>query len=415
MGRSSPSTLVVITQVFPPDPAAVGAYLEDASYELVKRGWTLRVLAADRGYDDPSVRFPKTTHGEGIVVRRLPASSAGKGSLTQRLTGMIGFLLQAGLRALWQPDLAGILVSTSPPLAPGIATAVAWIRRVPVVFWAMDLNPQQAVAAGLLPPRAWSVRALGAAQRWVLRRAALTITLDSAMDRNLGREAPTSVRAVVPLWPRNDYLAHSKGFASTQAVGGDAGERLTLLYSGNHSAVHPLETVLLAAEVLRDDPRFRFIFAGGGRQKAAIQDYVVTRQLQNVILWPYQSPEAHAELSRSAHLHLVSFGDAMIGCVHPSKFYAALGVGKPVLLVGSARSPLAATLAEQDCGWRVDHGDVDAMVARLRHLLTIAGQQELKDKAAASARARDTFFDSDALRRCWADHVDQALCGGRRA
>jgi len=105
----------------------------------------------------------------------------------------------------------------------------------------------------------------------------------------------------------------------------------------------------------------------------------------------------------------------MIGCVHPSKFYTALGVGKPVLLVGSARSPLASTLAEQDCGWRVDHGDVDAVVARLRHLLTIAGRQELKDKAAASARTRDTLFEPDALRRCWADHVDQVLRGGRSA
>ncbi|HRE79570.1 MAG TPA: glycosyltransferase, partial [Opitutaceae bacterium] len=247
MVRPSPPTLVVITQVFPPDPAAVGAYLEDASRELVKRGWRLRIFTADRGYDNPSIRFPRVTQGEGFEVRRLSASSAGKSSLRLRLTGMVGFLLQAGLRTLWQPDLAGIVVSTSPPLAPGIATVVAWIRRVPVIFWAMDLNPQQAVAAGLLSPRSWSVRALGAVQRWVLRRAALTITLDSAMEQNLGREAPTSVRAVVPLWPRSDDLGRDYRSVLTEAGGDDANDHLTLLYSGNHSPVHPLETVLLAA------------------------------------------------------------------------------------------------------------------------------------------------------------------------
>ncbi|HRE79571.1 MAG TPA: hypothetical protein PLN52_00920, partial [Opitutaceae bacterium] len=167
--------------------------------------------------------------------------------------------------------------------------------------------------------------------------------------------------------------------------------------------------------VLREDPRFRFIFAGGGRQKTAVEEFVVRKRLQNVSVLPYQSPEVHADLSRSVHLHLVSFGDAMIGSVHPSKFYTAIGAGKPLLLLGSGQSPLASILAEVGCGWRIDHGDVEAMVARLRHLVTVEGQRELRDKEAASVRACVTRFATSDLRESWASQGDQALREGRRA
>lgn len=38
------------------------------------------------------------------------------------------------------------------------------------------------------------------------------------------------------------------------------------MYAGNHSPCHPLDTVVAAAERLRDDPRFIFCFVGGGSE-----------------------------------------------------------------------------------------------------------------------------------------------------
>ena len=51
-------SLLVISQVFIPDPAAAGQYLADVAEEMVRRGWEVKVLA-NRGYDDPQIRFPK--------------------------------------------------------------------------------------------------------------------------------------------------------------------------------------------------------------------------------------------------------------------------------------------------------------------------------------------------------------------
>ena len=51
-------TLLVISQVYPPDPAAVGQHLADAAEAMVRRGWRVVVYTAGRGYDDPSIRYP---------------------------------------------------------------------------------------------------------------------------------------------------------------------------------------------------------------------------------------------------------------------------------------------------------------------------------------------------------------------
>lgn len=56
--RGSPSSatpfrmrLLIVSQVYVPDPAAVGQHMASAAEALVERGHEVRVLTADRGYD----------------------------------------------------------------------------------------------------------------------------------------------------------------------------------------------------------------------------------------------------------------------------------------------------------------------------------------------------------------------------
>ena len=54
-------TILLLTQVYVPDPASVGQHMHDATSELVRRGWGVNVLAANRGYDDPSRKYERAT------------------------------------------------------------------------------------------------------------------------------------------------------------------------------------------------------------------------------------------------------------------------------------------------------------------------------------------------------------------
>src|SRR6266536_2706940 len=111
-------TLLIITQVYVPDPAAVGQQISDAAAAMVRRGWRVVVLTSARGYEDPRTKYKKRQMLEGVEVIRLPLSSFGKSSIPVRLIAQSLFLLEAMLRALVIRDLRGILISTSPPAAP---------------------------------------------------------------------------------------------------------------------------------------------------------------------------------------------------------------------------------------------------------------------------------------------------------
>ena len=107
--------LLIITQVYPPDPAAVGQHIADAAEELTRRGHEVVVSTSARGYDDPSVRYPARETRGGVEIRRLPLSSFGKRSIAVRLLAQGIFLVQATILGLCSPGLAGVVVSTSPP------------------------------------------------------------------------------------------------------------------------------------------------------------------------------------------------------------------------------------------------------------------------------------------------------------
>src|SRR5829696_4631435 len=153
-------TILFLTQVYPPDPAAVGQQLADVAADLAARGRSVTVLTADRGYDDPNIRYPRQETRDGVRVVRLPWSSFGKRSMVVRLAGGLSFILQATLRALLTRGLSRVVVTTVPVMSPLAGAALALMRRAGVVYWIMDLNPDQLVALDVITRGSLLVRAL---------------------------------------------------------------------------------------------------------------------------------------------------------------------------------------------------------------------------------------------------------------
>src|SRR6185503_19569796 len=116
-------TLLVLSQVFVPDPASVGQHMADVAFEMARRGHHVLVYTSARGYDNPSVTYPKHEMIQGVEIRRIDFGWFGKKSILLRALGTALFLLRAIFIVLFTPDLGGIFFSTSPPLI-GIAAVI---------------------------------------------------------------------------------------------------------------------------------------------------------------------------------------------------------------------------------------------------------------------------------------------------
>ena len=358
-------TFVFLSQVYVPDPAAVGQHLADAAEELVRRGHRVIVYTASRGYDDPSEKYPRRENVRGVDVRRVPLSSFGKRSIAIRLLGGALFVAQAILRSALLRRVDAVVVSTSPPLASIGALAIGAMHRAPVKYWVMDVNPDQMVALGLAHRGDVSVRAFEWLNRLILRRAADVIVLDRFMATRINQKLDVSQKlTILPPWPAEDPESTVDQADNPFRRKHELNGKIVVMYSGNHGPSNPLGTILEAAVRVVDERRLVLLFVGGGVGKREVEDTVSA----NIRSLPYQ-PQSELRYSLSAaDVHLVTVGDAIPGIVHPSKVYGAMAVGRPILLVGPEENHVADILAEHAIGWHVRHGDVDGAERVLREI-----------------------------------------------
>ncbi len=359
-------TVLLVSQTFVPDPASVGQHMADVAFELARRGHRVRVYASGRGYENPRQVYPRRETLHGVDVRRFPLASFGKRSILLRVLGTAVFHVQAFVSALLTPRLAGIVFSTSPPLVGLPLCIAAWVRRVPVAYWAMDLNPDQLIALGKLKADSRRARLLEAVNRFILRRSALVVALDRFMaDRLTARGVPTAKVRVLPPWSPEDHIGAEPAGPNPFRVAHGLGGTFVVMYSGNHSPSNPLTTLLDAAVRLRDDAGLRFAFVGGGHGKRQVERYVRDHELTRVLSLPYQPLADLRHSLTAADVHVVALGDGMVGIIHPCKIYGAMSAGRPVLFLGPRPSHVSDLLDAHHLGFQVSHGDVDGMVAAI--------------------------------------------------
>lgn len=384
-------TLLIISQVYVPDPAAVGQQIADVAAEMASRGWDVVVYTSARGYDDPHRRYRPREVINGVDVRRLPLSSFGKSSIAIRLIAGALFLAQAVLRAMFVPRLRLILVSTSPPFAGIGGTVLSWLRATPLVWWVMDLNPDQMVATGRFSSSALPVRVFERMNVLTMSRARDVIVLDEYMKKRILQKGPYERKVhVVPPWPHDAILSAPAASSISFRQRYGLGDSFVVMYSGNHAIQHPLDTLLNATSRLADRRDLMFVFVGAGAGKQEV-DRRVKEGTRNILSLPFQPLKELGESLAAADVHVVTMGDDMVGIVHPCKVYGAMAVGRPILFFGPAQSHIGDIMANHDFGVRVQHGDVDGAVAAIVKLAGLPSDTRAAIGKTAMAIAQGSF------------------------
>jgi colanic acid biosynthesis glycosyl transferase WcaI len=371
-----PKAVLIVSQTFVPDPASVGQHVADVAIELARRGQTsgkfnVRVYASARGFENPKIIYPKRETLHNVDIRRIPFASFGKKSMLLRILGTAAFMIQAFFAVLFTPRIAGIFFSTSPPLIGLPMTIVAFLRRVPAVYWAMDLNPDQLIALGKLQPTQFTAKLLEAVNRFILNRSVLIIALDRFMLQRLtARGIPASKILVLPPWPHETHIQSEPEAPAENPfrTKHNLTNKFVIMYSGNHSPSNPLTTLLDAVVQLKDDPDLRFLFVGGGSGKKQVEQYIADHNLTNAISLPYQPLDQLKYSLSAADVHIVSLGPEMVGIVHPCKIYGAMAVARPVLFLGPRPSHIADVLDKHNIGIQISHGDLPAAIAAIHRL-----------------------------------------------
>ncbi len=341
-------------------------HLTDLAVELTARGHDVTVVTGDRGYDDPAVRFPRRECWRGMTIVRVRSLSFGKSSKWRRALGFASFLVSCSARLLTLQRFDVVLALTSPPLISFLATLFVKLKGGRFCFWVMDLNPDEAIAAGWLRPDSSLARLFQWMLRYSLKHADRIIALDRFMQERLLAKGATKERvAVIPPWSHDDTVAFSAPGREAFRQRHGLTDKFVVMYSGNHSPCHPLDTLIAAALELNQREKIVFCFVGGGSEHAKVREFASRHELANVKCLPYQPLEELSSSLSAADLHVVVMGDAFVGIVHPCKIYNIMSVGAPALYIGPDPSHVTDLKNTNYPFSFTRHGDTSGVVAHI--------------------------------------------------
>ena len=380
-------TFLLLNQTFHPDVMATGMYLSELAVRLVERGHQVTVVTSRLAYDQPATAFLKQETWRGVRVFRVGSTGFGKGAKWPRVADFASFMLACCWRLARLPRHDAVVALTTPPLISFVGAWLARRWRALFFYWVMDFNPDEAIAAGWLRPGSLVTRLLERMSRFSLRRAKKIIALDRFMrDRIVAKGIAPERIAVISPWSHDAEVrfdpAGRQQFRQAHRLEG----KFVVMYSGNHSPIHPLTTLLGAAQQLAAYRDIAFCFIGGGSEWRKIKDQSERSALPSpgrrppatvlrppapvvsglsLLCLPYQPLDRLASSLSAADLHVVVMGNNFVGLVHPCKIYNILRVGAPVLYIGPQPSHLSELLepiaSAHPCAL-VGHGDVQGVV-----------------------------------------------------
>lgn len=360
---------------------ATGQQLTGLALGLREQGHGVTVITSDRGYDDPAVKFPRREQWNGIDIIRIPSLALGKKSRWRRALNFLSFLFFCSLRLLLLPGFDRVIALTSPPLISFIGAVFVRLKGGKFYFWVMDLNPDEAIAAGWLQQNSVTARLLERFLSYSLKQAERVIVLDRFMKQRIEAKGVAPVRiAVLSPWALDDAVSFDGSGREAFRVRHRVSDRFVVMYSGNHSPCHPLDTLLEAALRLVHRSDIKFFFVGGGSEQAKVAAYAKRNELRNICCLPYQSVEDLSGSLSAADLHAVVMGDPFVGIVHPCKVYNILGIGAPLLYIGPSESSVVDAVTREgtvSAVYQARHGEDEKVAEHIVRAATL--------KAAASS------------------------------
>jgi len=332
--------ILYLSQYFPPEAGATQTRAYEMSRALVQAGHQVTMLAEFPNH--PSGIIPPAYRGkryervmmEGIDVLRVWVRASPEKNFRSRMLFYVSYMFSAILAGLFlarQPY--DLILATSPPLFAGAAGLVlSYLRRMPLVFEVRDVWPAAAVALGELRSPA-AIRLATRLEEACYRRAARIIVVTRGMHEELTQRGVEPGKLVLIPNGANTELFHYDP-AARQALREELGleKRCVAMYAGIFGIAQGLETVLQAAQALRDDPDIYFILVGDGPQRASLIRLAEEMQLDNLLILPEQSRESIPAYLSAADVALIPLRKIpLFQMAVPSKLFDAWACERPVI------------------------------------------------------------------------------------
>lgn len=386
--------VLFLSHYFPPEVNAPASRTFENARRWVGAGHRVTVLTCVPNHPEGIVypgyrnRFFQWEEREGVRVLRVKTWLGANKGFLPRILNYLSYLFSATIFCLPlpRPDL---VISTSPQFFCGLAGyPVSRLKRCRWLLEIRDLWPESIVAVEAIP-RGRLIRLLERVETFMYRKADHIVSVTHSFLKHFQtRGVPPERMSVVTNGADLEAFTPRARDRELEETHGLAG-KFVVSYIGTHGLAHSLETVLKAAELLRDEPKVVFLLVGDGAERRKLLAEKERLRLDNVLMLPQQPKSMVPRLLALSDACLILLRKSeLFKTVIPSKMFEAMAMERPLIfgVEGESRE----IFAEAGCGVAIEPENHRELAAAARQL---AG-----DPAASAALGKR---GGEFVRRCY--------------
>lgn len=390
--------ILLISQYFPPVTGAAAKRTSKMARFLSEAGHQVTVLTGFPSYPtgilDKKYKgklWYKEKDGDINIIRTWELPVSVTSSKIKRLINMVSFAKSAAFAAHFLNGFDVVLVS-SPSFLSGQAGLIASRnKKTKFIFDIRDLWPDSAVELGLIKKNGFLARQATKLEKQYYKRANKILTATPGIKQHLIAENIDENKIEVLLNSVDNNLF--KPGKSDPKKFGFNDDDFICGYTGNHSQIYNLETVLKSAQITRENTKIKYLLVGEGEEKEKLEEMAKKMNLTNIKFWPQKPLEELPEIINLFSIGLVPIADIKVSQESfPSKTCEYMACGCPV--VTSVGGDLAKIIKEYQAGNTYAPGDAQALAQNIIEFYH--NQNKLKEMGTnARALALEMFSDKN--------------------
>lgn len=375
--------LLYFVQYFPPEKASGLSLVMDMLEGFAQHGWEVDVYVPTptRGVsNDVRREYAKkrieSRFGGKLTIHRMHLYREGTGMLQRTIRYCI-FSLQCLLRGLFVPADA-IFTGGGPPTQGIVAGLIHKWTKKRVIYNPQDLFPDSLIISGAVTESSKIVRIGRVMERFSYDNADVIITITEDMADNIRSKTKNPEKVhVIRNWVDTDIV---------QPIAREENElfdelslprsKFYVTYAGNIGKMQGIETIIFAAEQLKEMLDIQFVLFGNGSEEGNIRRLIEEKQLTNVQLFPLQPIERVSEVYSLGDVSIISCKPGTGSAGMPSKTWTIMATGTPIIASFDLGGEMERTIHDANCGVCIEAGNAKKLADVIFRLFNNYNQKE---------------------------------------
>lgn len=323
--------------------------------------------------------FKTFANGGSLTVYRcpfyIPSRPTGKKRMLQDLSYWIFMSWVAGILALAKKKY-DLIITVAPPFHLGYLGLLMRKRtKGKVLYHIQDMQIEAAQELNMISNKAL-LKFLYGTEKNMMLKADFVSCISHGMIKKINTKVGREI-IYFPNWVDvNAFYPIDSGVSLKAKWNYEAGD-MVFLYSGAIGEKQGLESIIFAAQELRDIPRIKFVICGTGPYKDKLMAMASNAGLSNIVFLPVQDNASFNEFLNMADYHLVLQKGVVSDLGMPSKLATILAVGGVSIVTTAKNTSLYSVVHEHDLGYIIEPDDPKLLSALIRQLYS-AGLSDTK-------------------------------------